>query len=348
MILKRKELVEKLTELKMATGKIGLPFSAHIAYNPKFDKGYLYATNMSSILAYTQIETEALLETGFIVEAKSLLEVIKSCPGNTVELTIDGKTLKISSNKYTTNLNITTDMEQYPEINHTFDEEEAHPASVDFIKALNVCIKIAATAKEYDPVLRYVHLTGDRVEATDGYRAVCYSIKTHTDDALIPALQIENILKKNLTHYCFTKNEFLFKTDNDVVFSIAQGSDTYGDRVYEITHNVDISKAMTITNTQDIIDAINRVSIMAETFEGNKNKRGKFRFSKGQLKIMGECEMGSAFEIVEVDYVGKNVQFITTPQFIVDALEEKTQIVITENSLFLFNPSYKCAIVIQQ
>ncbi len=344
MILKRKELTEKLEELKTATGKSNLPFTTSFLY----EEGTLYATNMISISAYTDIEADETLPA-FIVDAKNLIDVIKKCPSSTVEITLEESTLKIVSNKYVTNLNVTLDIEPFPEIEKVWDEKAAFNTNSDFIKALNACTKIAAAAKDHDMVLRFVRLVDERIEASDGYRAVCYMVKTNTDETLVPGHQLENILKYTITNYMYTETEFVLKTENDVFFLVTKGTnEEYGDRVYRITHGVDTSKPIVLTNTQDIINAMDRVAVMAETFSGNKNKRCKFRFSKGQLKVMGDSDSGSAFETIELEYKGKNAQFTTSPQFVIDALEEKTQMVITDTVLFLFNPSYKCAIVIQQ
>jgi DNA polymerase III sliding clamp (beta) subunit (PCNA family) len=260
---------------------------------------------------------------------------------------VDQGMLSIWSEKYTTRLLTDDGYDDFPTVEDAWKTNEFFPLTSDFQRGVTACAKIAKSAREYENVLKSVHFVNERIEASDGFRAVCYYVKTNTDEALISGQALSSILKYRLASYAYTDTDMYLKTDNDVFFVIPKSNEDYGDRVYTITHQVDTTDAIPVTNGADIISALERVSIMADTFNGTNNKSVKFRFSENQVKLIGESDMGNANETVAITYAGNNLQFSTCPEYVISALEETTQMVLSENLMFLFNPSYKCALVIQ-
>ena len=344
MIMNRNDLMPKLEELKLATGKSNFAITSKFMYKD----GVIYASSLS-MSAYAFIAPEMDNDISpFMIDAKTFMDVIKKCPSNMINMDVIDFSLQISSEKFTTHLNVETDYDSFPTIEDAWKTNEFFPMTSDFLRGLSACSRIAKSAKDYENVLKSIHLVDERIEASDGFRAVCYYVNTNTKDTLVSGQSILSILKCKLASYTYTETDMYFKTDNDVFFVFPKNkNDEYGDRVYKITHDVDTADAIPITNAGDLIAALSRVSIMADTFSTTKNKKITFRFSTDQVKVLGESDLGNANETVKIAYQGSALQFATCPDYVIEALEDTTQMVLSERLMFLFTPAYKCALVIQ-
>ena len=279
------------------------------------------------VSARVEIPAEVMDAGSALVSGRLLADISRSLPAKPVDLTTDGSKVSVTcgSGRFTL---LTMPVEEYPAL-PTMPEASGTVAGDVFTQAVQQ-VSIAASRDETLPIL-----TGIRVEiegeqltllATDRYRLAMRTLPWRPTDpgqssvALVRARTLSDVAKA-------------LGTGADVTFALTTGGATEmvgfeagGRRTTSLLVDGDYPKVRALfpdsapthalVSTQALIDAVKRVSLVAE-----RNTPVRLTFTDGILTLeAGQGEDAQASEAVESTLVGEELSIAFNPQFLLDGL----------------------------
>lgn len=274
------------------------------------------------------IDIEATVPTSsdasgtFALPAQLLTQIVRSLPGEHVELTFGGSELAIVSGNYATKLQL-VDPSQVPPVSFP-DAYAGALAASDLVRALSH-VRYATAVADYQAIFRGVKLeladSYTRAVATDGFRLAYYHLPVASGleaQVVIPARSVDELMK-------------LF-ADGEVALAIDQGRLSLNDGRFRVNvklmegsfpdYNRVIPSHFPVSITADaaaLAQAISRVAVMADK---TANNRIDMFVREGTLQITAEGGYGRAQEALAVAHEGSDpeIALAYNAKYLVDAL----------------------------
>ena len=285
------------------------------------NKLVLSGTNIDIDLEAT-LDTDVQGEGDIALPAVVLAQVVRSLPGDTVQLEATPEDLRVTSGTFDTKLQL-AQLGEAPTLNFP----DAYEGTIDgqaFARALSH-VRYAAAVAEYQAVFRGVKLelvdTYLRAVATDGFRLAYYHLDTPmgiSGEIIIPARAVDELLRV---------------LDNGVVrlalshgqLSLASGSFRANIKLMEGSFPdygrvIPSQFPLSVTTNADIFRAVvDRVSVMAEK---TSNNRIDLHVRNGVMHVTAESTFGRSEETLEVTQAGTDHEMMLSynAKYLEDAL----------------------------
>lgn len=262
----------------------------------------------------------------FSLPAAVFSQVIKSLPGDLVELSFSDTELDIASGTYGTKLQLAnatpSDLLSFP------DSYEGSLDAGHFAKALNH-VRYSAAVAEYQAIFRGVKIEFStektRAIATDGFRLAYYNLPIVSGlegDVVIPARSVDEmtkLLSDGDVHISTADNQLSIKNGNyKANIKLMEGTFPDYERV------IPSSFPVNVTLDADVLsEAVSRVAVMADK---TANNRVDFFIKDGTLQITAEGSYGRSQEALEVMQEGEDpeIALAYNAKYLVDALNPMT------------------------
>lgn len=165
----------------------------------------LFGTN-GEVDLEVRLDLQSEGEGRFLVPAQPFFQLVKSLPGDQVELSFAGE-LSLSSGSFSTRLSLAPD-EGYPDLFFPEPQGPSEPyplqtlLSVEELSRALSHVRYAASNEEYRAIFRGVQLEfsekGLRSVASDGYRLALYGLarpQPFTKKAVVPARSVDEMVR---------------------------------------------------------------------------------------------------------------------------------------------------------
>ncbi len=290
----------------------------------KFGEGNLTLTGSNLDIDIQASVNAEVQDSGLIIlPAQVFGQVVRSLPGESVELSVEDNELNVTSSNYTTKLQL-SNTEDNAEINFP----QSYKGSVEgkmFAKALSQ-VRYAAAVADYQAIFRGVKLElGDaktRTIATDGFRLAYYNIDEPTGlqgDIVIPARSVEELTR------VLGEEEVLLEL-SDSQLSVQTGYYTLNIKLMEgqfPDYEKVIPSKFLVSITLDsktFLETVSRVAVMADK---TTNNRIDMLVKDGSIQINAEGSYGRSQEILEVSQEGTEPQIALAynSKYLEDALK---------------------------
>lgn len=313
MKLKRAEL---LAALKAVTPGLSAKDTIAQASSFVFDKGRVFSYN-------DEISVSAPFKSGFTgsVPAKEFSALINKLKAEEITLTVEKNELHVSSGKSQAGLRLEDEI-KLPL------EELGMPNSWTLLpKTFNAGVKACIFSAGKDQtkyVLTHIHVNGDVIESSDGYRATRFYMEEgcaglFPEPLLIPAGAAKYVTDYQPTSYAITNGWIHFSNESGLVFSTRWPE---GESFPDISAFVD-AEGHTITLPAELSDMMDRGTVLAE---GN---RLTIILDKGTLVLATESDAGWFEEETKIEYKGEGLEFDTYPEFLSSILKMKAKVSVT-------------------
>lgn len=282
-----------------------------------------------------RLPAQVMGEGRYLVPSQPFFQLVRSLPGEVVELSLESELL-LSSGRFRTRLSLAP-MEGYPELLFPSPEEvsgdEAFPERTalsveDLQKALSQ-VRYAASNEEYRAIFRGVQLEfsgkGLRAVASDGYRLALFDLpkpQPFARKAVVPARSVDEVVR-------------VLKAvgTGEVVLALGQGTlglavGQEGVRVrlavrlmegefpdYERVIPKDFPLKVAL-EAEPFREALRRVSVLAD----KQNHRIDLLFQEGRALLSAEGDYGKGQEELAVSLSGTPMGLAYNARYLLEAL----------------------------
>ncbi len=237
-------------------------------------------------------------------QAQLFSQVVRSLPGEMVELDLEGQELIVTSGGATFKLQ-TGGTESYP----NFSFSDNHDLSLDakeFMQSISA-VRYAAATEEFRAVFRgvQVELNGkhSRVVATDGFRLAYHdfgSLNTEARKLVIPARNADELIKvfrDGEVKLAFLPG-ILSVASNQARMNIKLMEGELPDYERVIPKNSNVNMEI---NADELRQAVSRVAVVADKHASNKVE---LIVAGGKLQLVAESESGRAQDSLDIKQSG--------------------------------------------
>lgn len=277
------------------------------------------------VSARSRISAEVDTPGTILVYGRLLSEISKSLPNRPVEFSYDGSKVNVTcgSSRFTLGA---MQVEDYPAL----PQMPEHAGSIDvedFSKAV-AQVTVAAGRDESLPLLTGVkiEIRGDQLTllATDRYRLALREI---TWQPATPSMEKETLVRARVltdvarSLHSGGRLEVSLSQNSDIIGFESEGSRTTSTMIdgdYPPVRRLfpDQSPTHAVVNTAAMVDAVKRVSLVAE-----RNTPIRLSFTDGQVVLeAGQGEDAQASEALEALLVGEDVETAFNPSYLLDGL----------------------------
>lgn len=216
------------------------------------------------------------------------------------------------------------------------NKQKWQPLPKDFIQGVSLCM--FSTSKDMThPHLSCLCIQGDEIISSDDYRISLFTMKNKIKNKmLIPATEIQELIKFKVTHYSINEPWVHFKDKNGVVFCAR----TIQADFPNYKKFLDVKGTRRFKIPEGTIKAIKLSSIFAEG-DFDSNKRILITIGDGELVCKGEKESGGIEVKTKIDFKGKPVSFTINPFFFSQILSHISTVVLSKNTLLFKSGSFK-------
>ena len=278
------------------------------------------------ISARDHVEAGVDEEGTVVVPGKLLADISKSLPSEKAYMQTNGSTLQITSGKSTFTLQLMPETE-YPDL-PPLPPQLGQVAAQPFTQSVNQAA-VAVARDESRPVLTGIQMRfeGDSVtmSSTDRFRLSrsTFQWTPQSDDlntiALVGGSHLRDISRsidehQNVIVYLDPQNPSLLGIENAGRISTVQlidGEFPNVDKLYADSYPIHV-----VINKQALLDAIKRVSLVAE-----RNAPIRMVFAGQELTLSaGAADEASANEILDVDLDGEDITVAFNPNYLREGL----------------------------
>lgn len=318
MTVNRKKLIQDLESVKkgLATKDLIEQSTSFI-----FKDGKVLTYN-DEIFAMTETE----LDIVGAIEADPLLKLLHKVKDDELKIEQDDKELKIKGKRFSSGIAVDTD------IRIPIDEIEL-PSKLskledDFSNAAKLACLTASTSL-HEPLLTCVHIYNNKIESCDNDRITICTLEQEFDfDILVPAKNLLEICKENLTKIYADDSWIHFKTDDDVFLSTRLYNESYVD----LEQFIPKDKGKVIKFPKDTQEIIDRADIFSKDIT-SQEKVLYVQINNKKFQIITHNNQGWFKERAKIDFDAE-LYFSLNTEFLKDVLKITNEISIVENSLF--------------
>ena len=263
----------------------------------------------------------------FAMPASVFAQVVKSLPGELVELNFEEREVDIRSGSYATKLQLSDSASL-----SQFEFPDSYKGSIkgtDLANAFNH-VRYAAAVAEYQAIFRGVKVelkdNHTRAIATDGFRLAYYHSTESTGlegDMVIPARSVEELAR------ILTDDEAkleLTPADRPSQLSVQSGHYQLNVKLMEgdfpdYSRVIPEQSVVSITlDSKQLLESVSRVAVMADK---TTNNRVDMFIQNGELQITAEGGYGRSQEAIEVSQEGAETEIALAynSKYLEDALK---------------------------
>ena len=260
-----------------------------------------------------------------VLPGRLFTDLVRKLPGEETIFTLEKSSMLVESGRATTTMQ-TENAKDYismPEVHKEFSITISKPALKNMIRQ-----SIFATAQDDSkPILRGVLLEMDDDElsmvALDGYRLARRREKVKVSgefkNSVLPSrglLEISRILDDNDEdiNLIFSRTHVMIDMGcTRIITRLMDGEFIRYRQILPTGHTTRVR-----ANRQELLDSIDRVSLMAR--ESKKNHI-KFSFEEKTLTITANSEIGNSQEIISIDRVGSDLDIAFNAKYFSDVLK---------------------------
>lgn len=249
------------------------------------------------------------------VNATELLGFISRAKGKEVTIVVEDSVLMLTSGKATAGLALKEDS-TLP-IDSIGEISKWEPIDAQFLKAISFVRN--ACGKDFTrPILTCVHVAGEIIEGSDGYRVavVTLPVKVPVNTFLLPAVVVPYVIAINPTFISLGTAWVHFKTENDVVLSCRIFEDTFVDTTPYRKH-----QGQDIVFPDNILEILNRAIVFNSNDAGN-NAYVQVDVAANKIEVSSKSETGWFKEKAKIDYKGDELSFMITVALLQDILKQ--------------------------
>lgn len=322
---------------KISTSRGSLPILSNILLKAQDGDIILSATDLELGIK-TQILGKVEIGGSITIPARLLNEFVNSCNDEQLEITLEGESVKLASQKYTAHLN-GLDASEFPLIPEIKGDAFVEIESDIFRNAL-AQVAFAASRDETRPILTGVCFIfkGKEIKlvATDSYRLVEKIISSNKEfsEELAVIIPVSTILE---ALRIITPEEPLigmFLTDNQVMFVI--GKTTIISRVIEgkfPDYEQIIPKKFSTTTSIDKSELINALKL-TNLFARESANNVRLKLKKDILELIAIApQVGDNIAKLKTKTEGDDMEIAFNTKYLLDALAQihREKIVINTN-----------------
>lgn len=277
------------------------------------------------VSARSRISADVDTAGTILVNGRLLSEISKSLPNRPVQFEYDGSKVNVTcgSSRFTLGA---MSVEDYPAL----PDMPEHAGSIDvddFTRAVSQ-VTVAAGRDESLPLLTGVkiEINGDQLTllATDRYRLALREI---TWQPSTPSMERETLIRARVltdvarSLHSGGRLDVSLSQNSDIIGFESEGSRTTSTMIdgdYPPVRRLfpDQTPIHAVVNTAAMIDAVKRVSLVAE-----RNTPIRLSFTDGQVVLeAGQGEDAQASEALEAKLVGEDVETAFNPSYLLDGL----------------------------
>ena len=294
---------------------------------------YMAAENGEVLLRCTDMSLQIEATIGANVEkggacvlpGRLFADLARKLPGEETSFTLEKSSMLVESGRATTTMQ-TENAKDYismPDVHREFSVTISKPALKNMIRQ-----SIFATAQDDSkPILRGVllELEGDEISmvALDGYRLARRREKVKVNgefrNSVLPSrglLEISRILDDNdeEINLIFSKTHVMIDMGcTRIITRLMDGEFIRYRQILPTGHTTRVR-----ANRQELMDSIDRVSLMAR--ESKKNHI-KFSIEEKTLTITANSEIGNSREVITIDRVGNDLDIAFNAKYFSDVLK---------------------------
>lgn len=294
---------------------------------------YMAAENGELLLRCTDMSLQIEATIGANVEkggacvlpGRLFADLARKLPGEETSFTLEKSSMLVESGRATTTMQ-TENAKDYismPDVHREFSVTISKPALKNMIRQ-----SIFATAQDDSkPILRGVllELEGDELSmvALDGYRLARrrerVKVSGEFRNSVLPSrglLEISRILDDNDEdiNLVFSKTHVMIDMGcTRIITRLMDGEFIRYRQILPTGHTTRVR-----ANRQELLDSIDRVSLMAR--ESKKNHI-KFSFEEKTVTITANSEIGNSREIITIDRVGSDLDIAFNAKYFSDVLK---------------------------
>ncbi len=181
------------------------------------------------------------------------------------------------------------------------------------------------------PILTCVHVEEDKVEASDSYQIVKYTLgkKVPVKRSLIPAAAVRELLKYDVKEVAEGSGWLHFKTEDGTVFSSRVFDGDYPEvDEFLAFEGVEIPFPKTASS------ALERAQVFSKSdFSTNEVAEVVVEVAEGEIKFTAQDEYGWFEETIKTKYKGEAVRFTTSVEFLINLLEQSPACIYGEDRI---------------
>jgi DNA polymerase III sliding clamp (beta) subunit (PCNA family) len=201
-----------------------------------------------------------------------------------------------------------------------------------FSKALKFAAASCSTQSSR-PVLKNIHIQGDIIEASDGYRATRYKLNTGIKEMLLPASSVMKIIAINPIEYALGKEGVEdyswvhFRNKGGTVVSCVVYAEEFPnlDKLFDV-------QGEPIIFPKSIVEIIDRASIFSKNPDV-LSEAIQVTLRPRLLNIRAESETGWVEESAPIRYKGESFSFNIIPYLMKDILKDTQECTIGTNRI---------------
>lgn len=337
--LQRDKLIDSIQHvMKAISSRVTIPILTGIKIDASKEGIKLTGSDSDiSIESFIPVEENGVINVeniepgSVVVQSKYFPDIIRKLPLKTVEIyTTENNLVNISSGGSEFHLN-GQDANEYPQL-PTLRTDNSFELPTNILKDLIKQTVFAVSAVETRPILTGVNveLADNQLSfiATDSYRLASRKIPMNSDNnqltfnnVIIPGkslVELNKIIEDNdkSVHISVTENQILFQTEHLYFLSrLLDGNYPETDRLIP-----DQNKTHILTKTKELLQAIDRASLLAKE---NKNNVVKLETKpSNQLEITSHlAEVGQVSEEVNAEVIeGEELKISFSAKYMIDAL----------------------------
>ncbi|GGM92679.1 DNA polymerase III subunit beta [Thermus composti] len=333
VILNKGQLSEVLPLLeRVVPSRSANPLYTHLGLSLS-PKGLVLFGSNGEVDLEVRLEAEVQDEGRFLVPAQPFFQLVRSLPGEVVELSL-GRELELASGAFRTRLALAPE-EGYPEL--LFPEpgspSEAYPllaplGAEDLLKAFTH-VRYAASNEEYRAIFRGVQLEFSearlRAVASDGYRLALYDLERpqpFAKKAVVPARSVDEIVRVLKGLDPGDVELALGPATLGLVVPFAGGVLRMAVKLMEgefPDYERVIPKEFPLRATLEVEpfrEALKRVSVLAD----RQNHRVDLLFQEGKVLLSAEGDYGKGQEELPVALEGSPLAVAYNARYLLEAL----------------------------
>lgn len=326
IICHKKDLLQGVnTVLKAVPSKTTLPILECILLDSRTEQLKLISNDLQ--LGIESNINATIIEKGQVaLNAKVFSEIVKKLPDREVTITVDDSNLtiiKCEKSKFSISGQPGEEFIELPQVEHN---KYIKISQLKLKEMINQTI-FSISMEETRPVL-----TGELIEfsnnelnvvSVDGHRVSIRKSEAENEfekiKVVIPGKTLNEISKIISSSYedeiyiFFTDKHVLFEFDNSIVVSRLLEGDF---PKYEQIFSKDFETRVTICR-KDLLISIERASLISK--EGKKTPI-KISIYDNSMFITSNTELGAAYEEINIEKEGKDLEIAFNPRFLIDAL----------------------------
>ncbi len=262
------------------------------------------------------------------VNAEEFTAFFKKAPGDEIEIqTISGE-IVLKAGKSKAGLTLKS------EIKLPFDEVPKATKwvaiSPEMLSAVDFCATVVSK-NMLKPTLTCIHIFGETIEASDGFRIAKYTLAdAKLPDLLIPATSFTTIIKYAPNRISAGDGWAHFKTEDEAIISCRIFSDKFPDTESVLKEN---RKGMESRFPNELKEVLERAAIFAKQ-DNWLDELITFEISEGKLAVSSKSNVGWFSEKIRFNYKGAEKKLDIIASSFLHILENENTVIINENMLY--------------